>query len=125
MSTEPDSAIETMTPGSHSANHSPRRCAKLFSTHSAAMPSNSAPKDSSVWTPPEIRQKGVEEAAGRDGGNLCSKIPGLALSPSQMLLHLFEKHGNRPARGVDFHHSQKGQRRVRGQKHAPLFLVQT
>ena len=56
-------------------------------------------------------------------GNLCIKIPGWAVSQSQVLLHLFEKHFNRPSRGVNFHHRQKGQRRVGGQKYAPLFLV--
>ena len=45
----------------------------------------------------KIRQKGVEEAAGRDVGNLGIKIPRLASTHPQMLLHLFDKHGNRPA----------------------------
>lgn len=56
-------------------------------------------------------------------GNLCIKIPEWALSQSQVLLHLLEQYLNRPSRGVDFHHGQKGQRRVGGQKYAPLFLV--
>lgn len=73
--------------------------------------------------PANVSEKRIEDAAGRDVGDLGIKIAGLALAQPELLLHFFEKHLNRPARGVDFHHGQKGQRGVRGQKHAPLFLV--
>ncbi len=73
--------------------------------------------------PPEVSEKGVEDAAGRDVGNLGIKIARFALAQSELLLHFFEKHLNRPARGVDLHHGDKRQRGVRGQKHAPLFLI--
>ena len=86
-------------------------------------PQITPPRGRTHEPPSEVREKDVENAAGRDGGNLGIKIAGLALAQPQLLLHFFEKHRNRPARGVDLHHGDTGQRGVRGQKYAPRFLI--
>ncbi len=73
--------------------------------------------------PSEVRQKCVKNAAGRDMGNLGIESARFAWAQAELLLHFFEKHLNRPTRGEDLHHGNKGQRGVRRQKHAPLFLI--
>ena len=73
--------------------------------------------------PSAVSEKGVEDAAGRNVGNLGIEIAGLAWAQPDLLLHFFEKHLHRPACGVDLHHGHAGQRRIRGQKHGPLFWI--